>query len=267
MKVTHSITSLALAVLVMSTASCTQGKAIQGDVATKEDSIIVNNKVGEFSIKAACPTDSSAAITTAINEFLSETLGGSYDGSLTSTMPVMKFYLNKVIQKDSADLADLQKEGLANDRAWKYEFKANIDKIADTPNYVTYLYTCYEYQGGAHGGTAVIGQTFRKADGRRIGWEVFTNVYDEGFQNLLKQGLMRFWKLKNDSELQNALINPDYVYQLPLPQCGPLFMKDGIRIVYGQYEIAPYAAGMPDFTIPYNQIQKFMKVTAKNLVQ
>ena len=142
-----------------------------------------------------------------------------------------------------------------------------ISLVADTPNYVTYLYTCYEYQGGAHGGTAVIGQTFRKADGRRIGWEVFTNVYDEGFQNLLKQGLMRFWKLKNDSELQNALINPDYVYQLPLPQCGPLFMKDGIRIVYGQYEIAPYAAGMPDFTIPYNQIQKFMKVTAKNLVQ
>jgi hypothetical protein len=53
---------------------------------------------------------------------------------------------------------------------------------------------------------------------------------------------------------------------MPLPQCPPLFTKDGVRFIYGQYEIAPYAAGMPDFTVPYNKLEKFMKVTAKKLL-
>lgn len=37
------------------------------------------------------------------------------------------------------------------------------------------------------------------------------------------------------------------------------FDTDGLEFQYGQYEIAPYAAGMPNFTVPYTQLNGIIK--------
>ena len=46
----------------------------------------------------------------------------------------------------------------------------SIVKYAENENYVSYFITHDLYLGGAHGSQMYSGATFRKADGRRIGW-------------------------------------------------------------------------------------------------
>ena len=246
--------------------ACTHSETIPYDIRVKTDSVTINNEVGNFSIKTDCPTSKTQALTSTINEWLSETMGGTYEGGYNETMPIAKHYIKSAFGNDSADYAELKKDTANNDREWKYEYICNSQKTAETAKFVTFEYSCYEYQGGAHGSTIVTGQTFRKSDGRRIGWEVINNSYDDSFQNIIKTGLRKYFDVKNDDELKSCLML-DNMYIIPLPKCPPLFTRDGIKLVYGQYEIAPYAAGTPQLTIPYSQLNKFLNVTAKSLTK
>lgn len=268
-------TKTVLAILLLgcitlgATSSCNK-KDNANKVATATDSIKMKNESGEVSMKFEYPTDSTSALSTTINEYLSEQMGGTYDSTYNNVRTLVSFYLNKTLAKNKEEYNNLKAEMLkSGDKTpipWQYSFDGSFEKIADTTRYITYTYTFYEYQGGAHGTAVATGQTFRKADGRRIGWDVFTNTYEEDFQKLIKDGLKTYWKLKTDEELKGYLLDENNFYLMPLPQCPPLFTKDGVRFIYGQYEIAPYAAGMPDFTVPYNKLEKFMKVTAKKLL-
>ena len=57
------------------------------------------------------------------------------------------------------------------------------------------------------------------------------------------------------------------VDDIPLPEAAPLFTKDGVKLTYGQYEIAPYAAGMPSFVAPYAEIAPYLSRAAREMVK
>ena len=46
--------------------------------------------------------------------------------------------------------------------------------------------------------------------------------------------------------------------KLPLPENIAL-TSHGLRLLYNSYEIAPYAMGQSDFTIPYDELTKILK--------
>ena len=56
------------------------------------------------------------------------------------------------------------------------------------------------------------------------------------------------------------------VYNIPLPKNPPYFTQDGLTFVYQQYEIAPYAAGMPTFSIPYDVAKGLLLHAAADLI-
>ena len=43
-------------------------------------------------------------------------------------------------------------------------------------------------------------------------------------------------------------------------------MENGVGFIYQQYEIAAYAMGMPNDTIPYERIKPFMTEWSKRLI-
>jgi hypothetical protein len=262
-KALQTIVICGLAIYFLS--ACTHSETSAPYIRIKTDSVTINNKVGNFSIKADFPIQ-KAALTRTINEWMSETMGGTYEGTYNEAMPIAKHYINSVFVRDSADYTELKNDSLSKNHEWEYEYICNIQKTGEAAKFVTYEYSCYEYQGGAHGSTFVTGQTFRKSDGRRIGWEVFNNSFDEDFQNIIKAGLRKYFNAKNDDELKGYLML-DNIYIVPLPKCPPLFTADGVKLVYGQYEIAPYAAGTPQFTIPYSQLNNFLNFTAKSMIK
>lgn len=70
---------------------------------------------------------------------------------------------------------------------------------------------------------------------------------------LIREGLMRqYFDVETAQEFKDALlIDPD---TLPLPVTPPYFMPDGFHVVYQQYEIACYAAGLPGCVLPYDSV-------------
>ena len=149
----------------------------------------------------------------------------------------------------------------------KMEWDVTFSKVADNSKFFTYKYTMYNYLGGAHGTSALLGVTFRKSDMRRMGWEIVRNYANDPFQELMRKGLREYFEVKSDDELKNMFLNPDHIYSLTLPECPPLFTDHGIMFVYNPYEIGPYAAGMPTFTIPYADIQPYLTTTAQKLIE
>lgn len=265
---TTIITCIAASLMTVALVGCTGCGKGAGSFKTETDSIVMNNRTGSFKTVFDAPKDGDAPLAQTVNEWLSETMGGTYDGKYDDMKAIAQLYMDSTYVRDSIDQAafrqEMKKSGTTDIPEWNYVYDVEVRKLADEKAYVTYLYTCYEFLGGAHGMTTVTGQTFRKIDGRRID-HVLRNTESEAFQTLLKDGLKRYWNLKTDNDLAAHLLNQDAIYQLPLPQCPPLFTADGMRFIYGQYEIAPYAAGTPTFTIPYKDIEPYMMVTARRL--
>ena len=73
--------------------------------------------------------------------------------------------------------------------------------------------------------------------------------------------------VKNDENLKDLLIDVEDVNKIPLPSSAPYFTKDGLCFIYQQYEIAPYASGMINFTIPYDKIRQLLTEDAQDLLR
>ena len=44
------------------------------------------------------------------------------------------------------------------------------------------------------------------------------------------------------------------------------FGEDGISVIFSEYEIAPYASGMPEFSVPYEKIARFLNERGRRLL-
>lgn len=245
--------------------SCSpKAEAIQGNIQTTKDSIVVNDETGHIALTIEHPTDTTSLLSKTIIEYLSETLGGTFSGNYSSPKNVMSFYHGntyKDMKEDYESMKEIRNEDI------KLEWDATLIKKAETEKYVTYTYQCEQYNGGAHGMHTLHGITIRKSDCRRIGWETVRDYQNEKMQEQLRKGLKGYFNVSTDEELKSMLFPEVSLYSLPQPQCPPLFTPEGIMFVYNSYEIAPYAAGKPMFTIPYDELKDFMTVTAQRLAE
>lgn len=240
------------------------------DNTVKTDSVKYeqNGKGIEISIKADFPEQNTSALYNSIAEYISEQLGGTYTGSLEHSDSIVDFYGQA--QQDS--MKKEQKDfGGPDDMAFSYSYE--IKKDNETAEYVTFTTFSDTYLGGAHGSHYASGATFRKSDGRKFGFDMLRNTDSEAFHTLLKDGLKDYFKEltsgKNmsDDQLKDLLMTEASVDWLPLPVTPPYLTKDGVTFVYQNYEIAPYAAGMPTFTVPYSKIKPFLTYTVIKLIK
>lgn len=118
--------------------------------------------------------------------------------------------------------------------------------------------------------------TLRRSDGKWINQFLVDGAEDK-MQSLLLDGMVRFFS----DACRDESINRKTVYSqlllcdkdgnetkhIPLPQWPLLFDKDdGLIFMYKQYEVAPYAAGMPEFTIPLQDVMPYLTEDAKSLL-
>lgn len=153
-----------------------------------------------------------------------------------------------------------------------YAAEIKVKKIAETDKYITLSISSYEYLGGAHGSTAMQGITYSKLDGKEINDRMLKNSRPKGLNDIIKKGLKRYFAecgttIKSDADLTDQLLLEDgkSVNDLPLPAEGLYITPQGIVFTYGQYEIAPYAAGIPTFTVPFEQLKPYMTYAAIDL--
>ena len=230
-----------------------------------------NDKSGEYKIVVDFPTGGNPILVNAIREYISESLGisyagemennmqGSYDGDLSNGQKMIDYYFD-LKYKEFKNAHDEMAEHMQGD-APTFASETEIHYLYETDKFVTYEMKKYEDMGGAHGGTFISGMTFRKSDGRRVEWDLFT----KSMQDVIKKGLKKYFEVNTDEELENSL-SLENTYMLPLPATPPVFTKEGVMFTYQQYEIAAYAAGLPSFIVPYNEAKSLMNTTGKNLL-
>lgn len=238
------------------------------------------------------PVNGDEALVKSIRQYLCEELATSPN---QEGKPEVKFFtdgkeaVNYAFKKQHKELSDGWKEMRAvsyDNMPFEHGLRSSLEE--ETDSYVTYLTNSEGFLGGAHGYATSTGQTFRKSDGKRLGYRTEYNQKTEKFEikdqtlfadpkspklyALIKEGVRSYFLefeegVKNDENLKDLLIDVEDVNKIPLPSSAPYFTKDGLCFIYQQYEIAPYASGMINFTIPYDKIRQLLTEDAQDLLR
>lgn len=210
------------------------------------------------------PTDSTQGATRNIREWINEVFGGIYADDLSDGKKMLEFYGTRYAERARKEVEEIG-PGTAMDQ---YAYYKQTKKVYESEQFVTYTSELYLYAGGAHGSETLEGVVFRKADGRRFGWEMFTEEGKETLRGMIKEKLKtEYFKLKSDDDFYDHLLVEDARYTFPLPEAAPFFIRSGVKFVYQQYEIAPYAAGLPSCVLPYEAVDSLLTVTARPLAR
>lgn len=165
--------------------------------------------------------------------------------------------------RESTTLTEAEKEQYIADTPG-YEYSLNLDKVYETDRIAVFRSQDFLYLGGAHGG--IVGEgpmTFDKQSGMRLR-SFFEAGCEEQMQSLLRQGLEEYFEIRMEAagtRLEDHLfLSGDLI---PLPKWAPEPCKEGLTFIYQQYEIAAYVDGMPEFTLPYEDVAPFLLPEAK----
>jgi hypothetical protein len=146
----------------------------------------------------------------------------------------------------------------------KYSFFASYE-LAHTTSTISYVYQIYNYTGGAHGGTLVYPITLDEKQqiipiDRILPDDKLEKVSKLAYNELLKQRHARMKEFgMKDSEISDALKDDDGWMKegtAPTRENYSAVWLDGDSLVvsFGQYQVAPYAEGIFEVSIPIGEI-------------
>lgn len=295
MKTVRKFLAVGLAIVAAVACRPSGGKDVKTELREFEDS----TAHADLSIKAELPVPGQGAVSERIRMALVEVMDeqlshlGTYeenrlfpafDGRADDTDALMEYYRGKALEaigkqaqedydervasiEENDGLTDEERAEILSDMpGWEYAF--SLLKNRETDRYVVFLSEDYVYLGGAHGG--IIGRgglTFDKKEGLLV--ERFLDpACLDAIQPLLRKGLTDYFKDGDmeitPEELDNVLFLESGT--IPFPAWTPFPGENGLVFTYQQYEIAAYAAGMPNFTIPYDEILPYLTPEAKLLI-
>lgn len=234
------------------------------------DSIGLVKEDGKVDVKLSVdyPVKGSQVLLDSLRKFIAHVLGAD------STLVDKKEEMLQSAYKHGYDLMMADRSEMMEDdiKIPPYYFGYNIKKTVDLKDFITYMVGYEEYRGGAHGSFISAGTTFTKKDGKEWGWNMLKDTASVQFHQLMKEGVREYFaqydenKKLNDEQLRDMLIIDGDVNHLPLPVTDPCLLEEGVSFVYQQYEITPYAAGLPSFIIPYAKLMPFFVPEIKEVI-
>jgi len=139
----------------------------------------------------------------------------------------------------------------------RYSLITNAVVVRQDSNLVTMQLTGYNFMGGAHGSTVINFINWDTASQRTIS---LADIFVPGYQKQLTAiGEKIFRKTENLAD--TASLKTNYFFDKGTFSLNNNFLITplGIRFLYNQYEIKPYAAGQTELFIPYAQIKALLK--------
>ena len=271
---------MALASAVIAFAACSRseraGSGNSGDDVLQLDTVFCSDSIEAVGGTADCrfkvvyPVAGSKVLVDSVNSWILSQLdhaGFSFgNDSIAYPEPggvrdMVRMCCDSMLAKAMSELSDSTFVSIGYPTGYVYE--AEIVPVYVSPKAVTYSSSAYVYLGGAHGGVVSDQLTFSTADGRGYGWNMFREGTGAVLSDMIRKGLAEQY-FETDADMSEwSYLSGD---TLPLPVRPPYFMADGVHFEYQQYEIAPYAAGMPWCVFEYSQIDSLLAPAAALLV-
>ncbi|MBR4389588.1 MAG: DUF3298 domain-containing protein [Prevotella sp.] len=245
--------------------ACNKKGAVQGDAADntpKIDSVIdsVNTHEGKqdisTSIKIVVPVGNEA-LTKSINQMIMRVIEGDKTVDSTSIKAMAKYFVNSKAEelKGEADYEGSDPEGpsLSNN--------VEIKILYENDQVITMGVMQDVYLGGAHGSALFEGVTFDKATGKVLGKNILAQDKLNDVKKAVGQGLESYLKETMGSEYNEAE-SPLSEYNdkggktVELPENGIYIDNDSVVFVYQQYEILPYAFGLPEARLSLKEMKE-----------
>jgi hypothetical protein len=167
-----------------------------------------------------------------INETLAKHVRASYNAYLE---------LEQMEQEDR-DSGDLPEYMLDYEYDMSYEVKYNEN------NLLSILIYDYTYTGGVHGMSTVTAYNFNALTGQRL--YLSDVAKSQSALNKIKKYVIT--DLTNRANRGEAIFKEQLSYVEINSKRPFYFSPNGIIIKFYQYEVAPYAAGMPEVKVPYS---------------
>ncbi len=156
-----------------------------------------------------------------------------------------------------------------------YENSFELHKTFDNGKVVTLNGLAYNYSGGAHGVHKSVGVTFRRSDGKVFGKEMIADCNSTEFKNLVKKYMMEYFDVNDAESLRKNLFteaiegdpNGDWSVKLPGSFLPYIDEEGRVVVMYGLYEIAPYACGEVEACIPSEEILPLLTEDGKEFLE
>jgi hypothetical protein len=256
-----------LAAVLLVTAATAQSLKFQ----TFTDSVGVKLKGVPISsqVEVAFPVSGPATLVNALKKAYSE----RYEIPV-SDIKDGKTFANKLANKNVAQLKKQFTEDFDEDSNIPELYINNKVKMSyETDKLLTIVYGGDVFYGGAHGDYFGCGITYRKSDGKAFGtYDILDEDAWEQIQDKVAASLREYFQVDSNSELADELMGDGIIcngndFYIPMPEAIPFVNNGELIFAYGTYEIAPFAAGMPEVSIPLKDIQQYLKAEFKALVK
>lgn len=128
------------------------------------------------------------------------------------------------------------------------------DSVYEDDMYISFLLRVYQYEtGGAHGSTTLIPITYGKKNKKLLSLK---DVVKPMRKNWLSSLSAEARRLLNEQRDNGTLLSDSEWIENGTEAKEQNFSvfkleKDAIRIIFSQYQVAPYSSGMPEIVIPY----------------
>jgi hypothetical protein len=187
-----------------------------------------------------------------------KTLNDTVNSQLTSTFKIddKSDYTITALAKH---FMDFYHKDVASGHATDMAYDLDIDEsvIRQDSDLTTLQLKGYIYLGGAHGGSLITFTNWNTKANRKI---ALTDILIPGYQEKLRREGEKIFR-KNERLSDTASLADGYFFKDNKFALNDNYLITplGIRFLYNEYEIKPYAAGATDLFIPYTQIKSLLR--------
>lgn len=136
-----------------------------------------------------------------------------------------------------------------------YDLKTRTEQDADT--IINYVAEQDTYDGGAHGLFIKSVMNFSTKTGKQV---TLDNVLLPGYKTRLNEILLEKLLKQTHSKDIDELRRKGYLYSMDMcPSQFYLINSKGITFIYNQYEIAPYAVGITELKLTWDELKDVAK--------
>ena len=133
-----------------------------------------------------------------------------------------------------------------------FEFDIDSSSVYEDTNHISFLLTVYQFTGGAHGSTTLIPITYSKQTKKLLSLEEVVQPARKDWLATLSTEARK--QLNAQVQKQKFSSDEDWINKgtEPTKENFAIFKleKNSVRIVFSQYQVGPYASGMPEIVVP-----------------